>query len=220
LRSKLGAAAVASGTRAGGLVVILALGLSVACQTPSPSPSGSLVATSVAPGPPTASSSNFSPPVASSSAGAIAVDPSLLAILPAEVAGAPVQPDPVTAAQIAADPSLVADVEAVAVAIAVSAGSSGNEDLVIANVVRFRPDVFTDEFFRGWRDTYNAGACERAGGVGGNAEAEIAGRQVFIGSCTDGAFTYHLRYGEDVIVSLTSVGEGRLGEQLVKNLGN
>ena len=47
----------------------------------------------------------------------------------------------------------------------------------------------------------------------------IDGRQVFIGSCANGAFTYHLRYGEDVIVSLTSVGEGRFGEQVVQNLG-
>lgn len=124
-----------------------------------------------------------------------------------------------TAAQIAADPSLASEVEAVAVALAVSAGSSAAEDLVIASVVRLRPDIFDETFFRGWRDTYDAAACEPAGGVRGNAESEIDGRQVFIGSCVDGVLTYHLRYGEDVIVSLTSLGERRFGELVVKNLG-
>jgi hypothetical protein len=130
------------------------------------------------------------------------------------------QPSPDTATQLAANPSLAKDVEAIAVGLAVSPGSSGNEDLVIASVVRLRPDVFDDAWFRDWRDTYDAGACERAGGTGGNAEAEIDGRPVFIGSCLNGAHTYHVRYGEDVIVSLTSVGDGRLGEQVVNNLGN
>jgi hypothetical protein len=129
------------------------------------------------------------------------------------------QPAPEAAAQIAVDPSVAADVEAIAVALAVSAGSSADEDLVIASVVRLRPDVFDETFFRSWRDTYDAAACEPAGGLRGNAEAEIDGRQVFIGSCANGGFTYHLRYGEDVIVSLTSLGEGRFGEQVVQNLG-
>jgi hypothetical protein len=121
---------------------------------------------------------------------------------------------------VAADPSLAADVEAIAVALAVAPGSSGGEDLVIANVMRLRADVFDEPFFRGWRDTYDEGACGSAGGLLGNAEAEIDGRQVFVGSCVNGGFTYHVRYGEDVIVSLTSLGERRFGELVVKNLGN
>jgi hypothetical protein len=157
-----------------------------------------------------------SPPT---SIGSVAVDPSLLSILPPDVAGAPMKPAPETAAQIAADPSLASEVEAVAVALAVSAGSSAAEDLVIASVVRLQPDIFDETFFRGWRDTYDTAACEPAGGVRGNAESEIDGRQVFIGSCNSGVLTYHLRYGEDVIVSLTSVGEQRFGEQVVQNLG-
>ena len=86
--------------------------------------------------------------------------------------------------------------------------------------MRLRPDVFNETFFRGWRDSYDE-SCLRARRRGaGNAEAEIDGRDVFIGSCANGAITYHLRYGEDVIVSITSVGDGRFGEQLVKNLGD
>lgn len=193
-------------------LAILALALFVACQ-PGPSPSSSAAATAT--GPPSIAASASQP----TSAESVAVDLSLLSILPLQVAGVAMQPAPDTAAQIAADPSLAADVEAVAVALAVSAGSSAAEDLVIVSVVRLRPDIFDETFFRGWRDTYDAAACEPAGGLRGNAEAEIDGRQVFIGSCANGGFTYHLRYGEDVIVSLTSLGEGRFGEQVVQNLG-
>jgi hypothetical protein len=193
---------------------VLGLGLVVACQ-PGPPPSASVAAATTAPASGSISASS-SPPT---SVGSVAVDPSLLSILPPDVAGVPMQPAPDTAAQIAADPSLASEVEAVAVAIAVSAGSSAAEDLVIASVVRLQPDIFDETFFRGWRDTYDAAACEPAGGVRGNAESEIDGRQVFIGSCNSGVLTYHLRYGEDVIVSLTSVGERRFGEQVVQNLG-
>ena len=204
MRSRLRAAAAA--------LSVLGLALVVACQ-PGPSPSASVAAAAT---PPTSGSISGSPPT---SGGSVAVDPSLLSILPPDVAGVPMQPAPDTAAQIAADPSLASEVEAVAVALAVSAGSSAAEDLVIASVVRLQPDIFDETFFRGWRDTYDGAACEPAGGVRGNAESEIDGRQVFIGSCNSGVLTYHLRYGEDVIVSLTSVGERRFGEQVVQNLG-
>jgi hypothetical protein len=206
LRSRLRAAAAA--------LSVLGLGLVVACQ-PGPSTSASVASNGTAP-PSGSISASAGPPTW---VGGVAVDPSLLSILPPDVAGVPMQPAPDTAAQIAADPSLASEVEAVAVALAVSAGSSAAEDLVIASVVRLQPDIFDETFFRGWRDTYDAAACEPAGGVRGNAESDIDGRQVFIGSCNSGVLTYHLRYGEDVIVSLTSVGERRFGEQVVQNLG-
>jgi hypothetical protein len=201
-----------SALRVAATLAITCVGLLVACA-PGPSPSASVAATAVGP----ASISPSANPT--TSAGSVAVDPTLLSILPADVAGAPLQPAPETAAQIALDPSLSADVEAIAVALAVSAGSSASEDLVIASVVRLRPDVFDETFFRGWRDSYDVAACEPAGGLRGNGEAEIDGRQVFIGSCANGGFTYHLRYGEDVIVSLTSLGERRFGELVVNDLG-
>ena len=206
MSSRLRAAALA--------LSVLGFALVVACQ-PGPSPSASVAAVATLPASGSISVS-ASPPT---SGGSVAVDPSLLSILPPDVAGVPMQPAPDTAAQIAADPSLASEVEAVAVALAVSAGSSAAEDLVIASVVRLQPDIFDETFFRGWRDTYDGAACEPAGGVRGNAESEIDGRQVFIGSCNSGVLTYHLRYGEDVIVSLTSVGERRFGEQVVQNLG-
>ena len=127
---------------------------------------------------------------------------------------------PEAASEIAASPDLAGDVEALAVGLAISVGASADEDFAIANVVRLRSDVFTDAFFRDWRDTYDVAACEPAGGFSGNAEAEFGGRAVFIGSCKNGAFTYHTRYGEDVIVSVTSVGPRRFGEQVMTNLGD
>jgi hypothetical protein len=194
-----------------GLGAVLLVGLITACQPVGPTPAPATTG-----GPSIAA---ITPTPSSGSQSAIVVDPTLLSILPPDVDGAPMQPSPDTATQIAADPALAADVEAIAVGLAVSPGSSGGEDLVIASVVRLRPDVFDETFFRGWRDTYDEAACEPAGGVRGNAEAQIDERQVFIGSCANGGFTYHVRYGEDVIVSLTALGEGRFGEQVVSNLG-
>ncbi len=207
--------AAASGSRAGAgvLVAIVGLALLAGCQPSQPSPSTIAFATA---SPSASASSTESPPP---SGGSVTVDPSLLSILPRDVAGALLLPAPESATEIASDPAIVSDVEAIAVALAVSAASSGSEDLVIANVVRLRPDVFDETFFEGWRTTYDEAACEPAGGVLSSAEQEIDGRTVFVGSCANGGSTYHVRYGEDVIVSLTSTGEGRFGEQVMAHLG-
>ena len=208
-------ASAASRTRSGALIAILLVGILAGCQPPGPSPATPSILPTDARSAPASPAPSLEPPPE----GTVTVDPSLLSILPSEVGGAPMIPAEEAATDIAVDPSLATDVEAIAVALAVSPGSSGNQDLVIANVVRLRPDVFDEEFFRSWRDTYDAAACEPAGGLLGNAEAEIDERNVFIGSCTNGGFTYHVRYGENVIVSLTSLGDGRFGELVVKNLG-
>jgi hypothetical protein len=192
-------------------VAVLVIGLVAACQPAGPSPAAS--------GGPTSSASAAVPSAGSEPpTSAVDVDLSLLSILPAEVGGAEMRPAEDVATDLALDPTLATHVEAIAVALAVAPGASGGEDLVIANVVRLRPDVFDDAFFREWRDSYDEAACEVAGGKLGNAETEIDGRKVFIGSCVNDAFTYHLRYGEDVIVSLTSLGESRLGELVVNEL--
>lgn len=214
MRRRTSAAGRGAIARAVAAIVVLApMAVTAACQPPGPSPVATVQPSAAA------STSAGSSPSSAPPSGAVTVDPSLLEILPAEVAGAPLQAAPEAATNIALDPSLATDVEAIAVGLAVAAGSSTSDDLVIVNVVRLKPDVFDDTFFRGWRDTYDAAACDSAGGVVGNAEGEIDGRKVFIGSCVNGAFTYHVRYGEDVIISMTSVGEGRFGEQVVNNLG-
>jgi hypothetical protein len=43
------------------------------------------------------------------------------------------------------------------------------------------------------------------------------GRTVYIGSCSGGAFTYHVRVGQGaIIVSATSIGSRRLGEKVMQ----
>jgi hypothetical protein len=196
----------------------VAVALAVGCGGPGPSPSGP-------PSPGSASPSANSPAATASGASTpsvvsgITIDRGLLAIVPATVGGVAISPDPDTAAQIATDPALAGQVEALAVGLAVGPGASGAEDIAIVNVIRLRNGVFGEEFFRDWRDTYDEAACEPAGGVAGHAQATIDGRLVFIGSCTGGAFTHHVALeGERLIVSVTSVGPQRFGEQVVANL--
>ncbi len=88
------------------------------------------------------------------------------------------------------------------------------------NVVRLRPGVFGDAWFRSWRDTYDTGACEIAGGVApGAAVSDISGRETHIGSCQGGVHTYHVHLASpDRIVSITAAGEGRFGERVVAGL--
>ncbi len=119
----------------------------------------------------------------------------------------------------AADPDLATNASAIAVAFAIAPGASADDDVAVVSVVQLRPAVFDDAFFRDWRDSYDAAACEAAGGVSGNAQAEIDGRTIHIGTCAAGAHTYHAYLADaSVVVSVTSVGEMRLGEQIVAGL--
>ena len=201
------------GSRAGLLGIALAV---VACGGPGPT---------VAPSAALPSAGPFAPPsavatgVASSSAAPVAVEPSLLDVAPAEVEGFPLTFDPTTSAELAASPDLAGDAEAIAIGLAIDPGTAGVEDFVIVNVVRLRDEVFSDEWFRDWRDSYDAGACDAAGGIRGNAEAEIDGRTVFIGSCEGGVLTYHVRLDDaDLVVSMHGLGPRRFGEQVAGDL--
>jgi hypothetical protein len=85
--------------------------------------------------------------------------------------------------------------------------------------VKLKPGVFSDAFIRDWRDSIDQGVCGQAGGVSGNAQATMDGRTVYIGTCEGGVHTYHVHLdGPDVIISANSVGDGRLGEQLMDSL--
>jgi hypothetical protein len=191
--------------------------LVVACgppPTPSPSP---------APTPPTSASA---PPAASSTPGgshtavtAVTAEPSLLAVVPAAAAGLRLDYDPDTTASVAADPALAADAAALAIGLAVPAGQATPSEFVIVNVVRLRDPGRDETWFRGWRDTYDQGACDQAGGVAGNAQTEFNRHAVFIATCAGGAITYHVRLEDGAIVlSLTSVGPGRPGERVMRAL--
>jgi hypothetical protein len=146
----------------------------------------------------------------------LTLDGALLEFLPAEVAGVPVTEDLDIASEALSDPTLVRVATAVDAGVAVDAGS-GN--LVSAWVVRLRRDAFADTDFRQWRDAYDEGACQAAGGVVGRAEATIGGRQAFVTSCAAGLRTYHVWLDEDgILISASSIGEGRFGEKLLEGL--
>lgn len=148
------------------------------------------------------------------SLGDVREDPALLAILPAEVDGVPVVPEAASFADAVTFPDFVANVEAAAFAIAVR-----DPDLASGVIAKLRPGVWSDAFYRDWRDSYDEGACSQAGGVGGRAEVQLGGRTVHITTCGGGLAVYHAYLAErDVVVSVFSVGERRFGERLMAEL--
>ncbi len=204
------------------LILVLVIALVLAgCGSAPVTPTPAVVPT--APGPaslaPAASSPLPPTPAALSSsspdpAASVALDESLLGVLPPDVGGAPIRLEPDALASALSDPDFARNVEAAAFAVAVDAG-----DLASGVVARLRPGVYTDALFRDWRDTYNAGACGQAGGVAGNAQADLGGRTVYIATCAGDLRVYHAYLPErGVIVSLLSVGPRRFGEQLMGGL--
>lgn len=208
------------------VVIGIAIGTAVAVgqrpSTPSPSrfapPTGS---SGVLPAPATGIPFSGSGGLSSAAGGqptngSVPIDSSLLASLPSTVSGLALVEDVDTESHDAADPAHAADLAGLAVAIVADPSSA---DLAVASVVRLKPAVYSDAYFRSWRETFDAGACSQAGGVAGSAEAVIAGRRAFIGHCVGGVLTYHvyLPAGE-TIVSISSIGERRLGEHIVEGL--
>jgi hypothetical protein len=174
---------------------------------------------------PTTSPSASAAPVASApasgpSAAAALVDATLLDVLPDEVEGQALRPDAETAAEIAATEDLAPDVEAIAVGLYIQPGSSTADDLAIVNVVRLRPGVFGEAWFRSWRSTYDEGACQVAGGVApGAVQSLIGDHDTHIGTCQGGVHTYHVHLASpDRVISITAAGEGRFGERVVAGL--
>lgn len=176
--------------------------------------------------PPSASSASLAPPASSVPSetatvptAAIQVDDALIGHLPVEVAGIALTSDPDTARSIASDQDLAATASSIAVAFAIAPGASVGDDVAVVSVVQLKPGVFDPAFFRSWRDSYDTAACEAAGGTAGNAQAVIGGRETDIGTCAAGAHTYHVYLeASNVIVSVTSVGELGLGQQIVAGL--
>ncbi len=186
--------------------VVLAVGACSPSETATPS------VTTVPATSPTASV----PPAPTGTGSGVAVDPALLDVLPAEVDGLAVAESADAEASILAAPELAKAGTAVVAAITVDPTTG---EFAYAVVVRLRPGFLTDASFRDWRDTYDAGACSQADGVGGNAQAEIGGRTVYIGTCVGGLRTYHVWLEEQgLIVSISAVGDRRLGEQMVEGL--
>ena len=187
-------------------LVLASCGVSIATPTVAP------VASTPAPTPTRALVS----PTFGSSAGAVDVDPALLEILPASVDGLPITENTAGEEASVGDPLL--DQVAAAFASGFASDAAATE-FVYAVVVRLLPDAMDATVFRDWRDSYDEGACSQADGVAGNAETEIDGRTVYIGTCVGGLRTYHVRLEDkEVLISASAVGERRLGEILVENL--
>jgi hypothetical protein len=159
------------------------------------------------------------PPEATTSAGpgeTVVVDTKLLGVLPAAVNGIQVTESTDGETDALANAQLPTIASALAAGLAVDS-ASGN--FVYAVVVRLLPAGFDDAHFRDWRDSYDQGACSGAGGVVGHAEAELASRTVFIGTCDAGVRTYHAWIEDkDLLVSASAAGDQRFGERLMTDL--
>lgn len=210
----------ARAARAAALVAIVAcLSLASCSTTTTPTLVPIADATDAAPTDASLPPTSFGPPPSPTQpddATPLALDPTLLALLPATVGGIAVKEDPDAAAQALTNQGLPALATALDAAVAVD---TANGNLVSALVVRIRPIVFGDEAFRQWRDSWDQGACADGGGVVGNAEATLGGRQTFITSCAGGTHTYHVFLkAQGVVISATAFGPGRFGELLLTNL--
>jgi hypothetical protein len=167
---------------------------------------------------PSLATPSLAAPVGEASPGPLVVDPGLLAVLPTRLAGFALMPVPATAAGLITDTTLQATAAAVAVASVVAPGGSRGDDLAIATVVRLRPGVYSDAFYGRWRADYDAAACQPAGGVSGHRQQSIGQHAVEITDCVQGAKTDHTYLGDDLLVSITTVGARGFGDLVIAGL--
>lgn len=154
------------------------------------------------------------PRPSSGDATGVLLDPTVLDVLPQSIEGVRLNEDAGEAATLLSTLDLGDVAEAADAAVAVD-----GSDLVVAWVVRLRPGTFGETAYQQWRDSYDDGACEAAGGVTGRAQAELGGRSTYVTSCVAALRTYHVWLADqNVLVSASSVGEGRFGEKLMSTL--
>jgi hypothetical protein len=164
------------------------------------------------------SSPSGSPASATAGAsGPIVIDPFLLKVLPASIKGAPLVENAEAEAHDLTDPALAGQASALAAALAIDTTTS---DWAYVSVVHLRVGVFSDPYFKSWRETFDSGACSQAGGVSqSSAETGIAGHKTFIGHCVGGVLTYHVHLlPGDVIVSISALGSQRFGQLVIEGL--
>jgi hypothetical protein len=113
-----------------------------------------------------------------------------------------------------ADPAFAEHVDRAAFAIVTSPN-----DLASGVVAELQPGLLDESFFTDWRETYDDGACSQAGGVKTNAETQLGGRTVWITTCGGGLTVYHTQIPDrNLVISLFSLGDGRYGERLMRDL--
>lgn len=194
---------------------VAALGFAAALAFATAACQGAVVGTAP-PSPSSETVAPISPGLPSSVPGVdVVMDPALLQILPAAIGAAKVGIEPESFGEAVRDPSFVANVDAAAFAIVVE-----GEDLASGVVAHLRPDVFSEAFYRSWRDSYDEGACAQAGGVARHAEIGLEDdRTMYVTTCAGDLRVYHAYLAErEVVVSLFSLGERRFGEQLMTGL--
>jgi hypothetical protein len=207
MKVRMGQARAGLRAAVAGLALAVALG---ACSATEPSAAPGSTPTDFGT-PPTDDSS----PGPSDSA-TITIDPDLLRILPAKVDGLAVEESPEGDESAQTEPALAKLATSAVGAVAVDTGTT---DLAYALVVKLRLGALTDSKFRDWRDSYDEGTCGGASAVVGHAETLIAGRTVFIGTCSGGLRTYHVWIREkDLLISVSSLGPRKLGELLLAEL--
>jgi hypothetical protein len=190
--------------------LVLAVALAACSATESSAPPGSTPTDFGTP--PTDDTSPGPSDVTSS----VTIDPELLKVLPPTVAGLAVEESP-DGDQGAEDEPVLARIATGAVGAVVVDTRSG--DLANAFVVKLKPGGLTDAGFRDWRDTYDQGVCGGASAVVGHAETLIAGRTVFIGTCSAGTRTYHAWIKDkNLLITVFSIGTRQLGELLIAGL--
>jgi len=206
------------------IVIGVAAGSYLALSRPAPAPPSasptSAAQASLSPtatGTPSASPSGAPASATAVAPGSIVIDPFLLKVLPASIKGAPLVENAEAEAHDLTDPALAGQASALAAALAIDTTTS---DWAYVSVVHLRVGVFSDPYFKSWRETFDSGACSQAGGVAqSSAETEIAGHKTFIGHCVGGVLTYHVHLSpSDVIVSISALGDQRFGQLVVEGL--
>jgi hypothetical protein len=202
----------------GRIVALAAILLgTVGCGGEAPSAISSMASASLPSAQPSTSPTPSSPATSTSDVG-IVVDATLLDILPVAIDGIERRADAESAAEIAATPELGSDVRAIAVAIYVGPLATDTPgDYAVATVVRLQDGVFDEAWFRDWRDSFDAGVCEQAGGVEpGRSEVEIEGRTVHRSTCVGGVVIHHVHLDDQgVVVSVQGSGPADLGRRVV-----
>jgi hypothetical protein len=197
---------------AGGVLLVLA-------QTPRPAPTASAPASGVQgslPAPATGTPEPSASVNPSQAAGAVVIDRTLLDLLPRTIGNAQLLENVDGETHDLTDPALADEASALVAALAIDPVTG---DFAYVSVIRLRPGVFSDAYFESWRQTFDGGACSQAGGVAKSGSGVVIGTHLtFVDQCVGGILTHHVHLPGDIIVSISSLGDGHFGQLVVEGL--